>query len=182
MSFRPTVCGKLRNGQCFCLINTTPNADLHDIARRFRVKRAVLDALPETRKAREFQAEESYQVYLCEYQHTISNVLWNDKTGIVKVNRTEICDGTHDLFKEAGVCEIPRRCAEVDMYAKQMCNIAKTLETDEETGSKAYRYIRRFGPDHYRHATNYFLMAASEMPYVRKGSGRDVNFKNWRNK
>lgn len=156
--------------------------DLHDIAKRFRVKKAVLDAFPETRKAREFQANTLFQVYLCEYQHTISNVLWNDKTGIVKVNRTEICDGTHELFEEVGTCEIPRRCTEIDVYAKQMCNIAKTLEVDEETGSKAYRYIRRFGPDHYRHATNYFLMAASEMSFARKDRGHAVNFKNWGNK
>jgi len=134
-------------------------SDLHDLARRFNVKCAVLDMEPETRKAREFQEAENYTVFLCDYQERQKVAERKDeKEGVVSVRRTEICDRTHHLVTDGGQLEIPRRCPEVEEYAKEMCNIAKVLEEDPETGSKMYRY-RKIGPDHYRHATNYFELA-----------------------
>jgi len=40
-----------------------------------------------------------------------------------------------------------------------LCNIAKVLQEDPETGSREYRY-RKLGEDHYRHALNYFYLAS----------------------
>jgi hypothetical protein len=41
--------------------------------------------------------------------------------------------------------------------------MAKVLEEDERRGTKVYRY-RKLGPDHYRHATNYFELAVRDLP------------------
>jgi hypothetical protein len=134
--------------------------DVHDIAQRFNVKYAVIDMEPELRKAREFQAAESYPVFLCDYQDRIvSGPQWDEEKKLVKVNRTEICDTTHDLMSSPGPLILPRRSEEVEVFAKQCANMAKVLQEDPETGSREYRY-RKIGEDHYRHSLNYFYLAS----------------------
>lgn len=134
--------------------------DLHDIARRFNVKVAVIDIEPETRSAREFAQAEPYPVFLCDYVNSVGiETKWDEEKKTVKGYRTEICDTTHHLVAQAGQLILPRRCEEVEEYAREMCNIAKVLEEDPETGSRGYRY-RKLGDDHYFHATGYFHLAA----------------------
>jgi hypothetical protein len=142
--------------------------DLHDLANAYNVKSACIDLRPETRKVREFQKNESYQVWACEYVETKAGMTsYDEKERLVKCNRTEICDASHDLVMNPGLLELPRRNAELDEYAYEMSNMAKVLEEDEETGSKTYRY-KKLGsrPDHYRHATNYALLASERCGIV----------------
>jgi hypothetical protein len=74
-------------------------------------------------------------------------------------------DKTHNWVK-SGLLEIPSRCSEVEEYARQMCNCAKILEEDEDTGDRVYRYRRRGdGQDHYRSATNYLYVALDNLTY-----------------
>ena len=47
----------------------------------------------------------------------------------------------------------------MDEFATHCANTAKKLEEDEETGSKTYTWVK-LGPDHYRHALNYWGIAA----------------------
>ena len=42
-----------------------------------------------------------------------------------------------------------------------MCNPAKTLETNKKTRQSVYRYLGT--EDHYRHALNYFYLAAPKI-------------------
>lgn len=137
--------------------------DVHDIARRFNVQCACIDQEPELRKAREFQAGESYPVFLCDYVDSVkSGPRWDEKDNMVRVNRTEILDTTHELFTKPGALILPRRCDEVDRFAQQARNTAKVLEEDQETGSREYRY-RKLGEDHFRHSLNYFYLAAQRI-------------------
>jgi hypothetical protein len=134
--------------------------DLHDLARDFNVKSAVFDLYPETRKVREFQKAENFSVFGCQYvEQRSGQIQWDEKDLTIKTNRTEICDASHDLVVEPGRLELPRRSSELDQYVKEMCNVAKVLEEDVETGSRLFRY-KRLGADHYRHATNYCLLAS----------------------
>lgn len=137
-------------------------SDVHDIAKRFNVRSAVLDIEPETRKVREFAEAEPYQVYLCDYVSTSVGTVWNIEKKIVKVNRTESLDRVHDLLSTSGKLILPRRCDEVDLYAKQLTSIAKVLEENPETGSREYRW-RKIGEDHFAHATNYMILAAENI-------------------
>ena len=139
--------------------------DLHDLLRRFNVKSTVIDMKPEIHKVRDFQkVNRKFGVFACDYQeHQRGTTSWDEKQGNVVVNRTEVCDATHELFEIGSGFEIPRRCFDIDRYAKQMCNIAKVLEENQETGSKEYRYRKLSGADHYRHATNYFLLASERV-------------------
>jgi len=140
--------------------------DVHDIAQRFNVKYAVIDMEPELRKAREFAQAEHYPVFLCDYQdHVVTGPVWDEEKRVVKVNRTDICDATHDLVSSSGFLVLPRRSEELDLFAKQVCNAAKVLQEDQETGSREYRY-RKLGEDHYRHALNYFYLASKRIGVV----------------
>jgi len=134
--------------------------DLHDIARDFNVKSAVIDLYPEQRKVREFQRNEHFQIYACQYVETrAGQTAWDDRDMVIKCNRTEICDATHELVTSPGRLIIPRYNSELQEYAKEMCNMAKVLEEDAQTGANVYRY-KKLGADHYRHATNYCLLAS----------------------
>ena len=138
--------------------------DVHDIAKRFKVKSAVIDMEPETRKAREFQQSEPYKIFLCDYQERLRvPERRDDEAGVVTVRRTEICDRTHELVTTPGLLELPRMCEEVRQFAIEVSNMAKTLEENPRTGVKTYRY-RKLGPDHYRHALNYFELAICGLP------------------
>lgn len=139
--------------------------DVHDIAQRFGVKSCVMDMEPELRKAREFQTAEPYPVFLCDYQDSVViGPVWDAEKKLVKVNRVETLDATHDLFS-SGRLILPRRNEEVEVFAKQCCGTAKVLQEDPETGSREYRY-RKLGEDHYRHALNYFWLAAERIKEV----------------
>jgi hypothetical protein len=133
--------------------------DLHDLAKRYNVRGAVIDAMPETRAVRAFADDEPFPVFLCYYsEHQKRGRQWNEESITVTANRTEVCDATHEIVTSPGKLVIPRWSEEVEQFSKEMCNIAKVLRTDDVTGDTQYRYIKT-GPDHYRHATNYFEMA-----------------------
>jgi len=135
--------------------------DVHDLAKDFNVGVAVIDAMPETRKVRDFQQAESYKIFLCYYQDTLKHEIKVDKEGgIMAVNRTEICDETHFMFQNNHVL-LPRESPEIRQYAEEMCNIAKVVEVDEFTKARTYKY-KSLSKDHYRHATNYFKLACKD--------------------
>jgi hypothetical protein len=135
--------------------------DLHDLTRDFNVKSAVIDLFPEQRKVREFQRQHNFSVFGCQYVETRSGqIVWDEKDLTIKCNRTEICDASHELVSVPGRLEIPRRNEELNEYVKEMCNIAKVLDEDKDTGSRMYRYKKVGTHDHYRHATNYCMLAA----------------------
>jgi hypothetical protein len=134
--------------------------DVHDLCKRFHVSSAVFDLGPEQHKIREFAEQQSFEVFGCYYKENQRIApAFDSKRGVVTINRTEICDATHDLITLPGRVELPRRNDEMEQYAIEMSNIAKVLDEDEQTGSRQYIY-RKLGDDHYRHATNYFLLAA----------------------
>ena len=138
-------------------------SDIHDLAQRFNVKSAVIDIRPYEDSVRQFQKEEQYKMFLCEYtESSITGPSYDEKHGTVKVNRTEVCDATHRLFAKDQIV-LPRRNTEITDFAKQCSNIAKVLEDNKRTGTSIYRYRKvGSGGDHYRHALNYFYLAASQ--------------------
>lgn len=152
--------------------------DVRDLARKFNVRSTVFDLYPETRKVRNYRGAERFKVFGCEYmENQRGSAAWNHKTGVVTVNRTEICDATHEIMTKEGRCTIPRENAEVEEYIKEMCAIAKVLQTDEETGKKKYFYKKVGDADHYRHATNYLFLAALKLrPQSLKGDVEEIDY------
>ena len=135
-------------------------SDIHDLARKFNVKSAVIDIRPYEDAARQFQNQESYKIYLCEYkENTPQGTIYNNNTGIVAVARTEIFDATHRMVTTAGQLTLPRRSPSMEEFAKQLCATAKVLETNKKTKLSVYRY-KKLGDEHFRNALNYFILAA----------------------
>jgi hypothetical protein len=166
------------------IANLSSFNDLHDMAAMFHVKCMVIDFRPERHKVREFRKGETFEIYGCDYLDKGGRgaVDWDSREGIVRVNRTEICDATHDIVITPGKLQLPRRCSEIDEFVQHLCNIAKVLDEDEETGSKTYRY-RKLGhdrPDHYRHALNYAFLAAQRIGiYVPKHPVKKIGTDAW---
>lgn len=140
--------------------------ELHDLAMRFNVKSCVIDAQPEFHRVREFQAAESYAVYICYYNENLKTFdSWSSPPeNIVKVNRTEIFDATHAMIRDPGVLVLPRVNEEMKVFVHQMTRSVRVMETDQRTGTKIYRYRTRGDKeDHYRNALNYFLLACRKI-------------------
>lgn len=135
--------------------------DLAHIIRRYNVNNCVIDALPETRKARELQAKfNPGRVWLCFYNdNQKGSAAWDEEKGIVQVNRTESLDaGTNAILEQK--MSFFRRDKILEMFAKHCSNTAKVVEEDPNTGSKKYVY-KKLGPDHFRHSLNYAMIAVS---------------------
>lgn len=143
-----------------------------EMAYRFNVRIAVLDIRPYQDEVRRFQREAKFQSYLCQYsENSPVGAMFNDKTGVAKVNRTEVMDASHRMIVD-GQIELPSDCPEVRQFALECSAVAKVEEVNKKTGSCVFRY-RKMGttPDDYRHALNYFVMAATSthMPVVGGG-------------
>lgn len=135
--------------------------DISNMIYNFNCKSGVIDARPYEDEARRFQREHKIRIFLCEYSETSpTGPAYNKNTGIVKVNRTEIHDATHNLVVEDGLLILPRNCSEIQEFARQVCNPAKVLEVNKKTKQSLYRY--RGTEDHYRHALNYYLLASEK--------------------
>jgi hypothetical protein len=136
--------------------------DIHRMAKRFNVKSCVVDIRPYEDSARQFQRQAKFKTWLCEYREsTPVGTQYHDKTGIVTVNRTEICDASHRLIADEKSLELPAKSPEVVQFAKECCSIAKVEMIDKRTKSPIFRYAKLGqDPDDYRHALNYFYLAA----------------------
>jgi len=146
--------------------------ELDALMKNFNVARCIIDALPETRKARELADRFKGKVWLSYYnKHQKGNYSWNELEFIVQSNRTESLDASHREILNEDII-LPRHDAGsknciVYNFAEHMANIAKKLVEEEvadqkgikhKTGSKRYIYVK-LGPDHFRHAYNYEAMA-----------------------
>lgn len=131
------------------------------LAERFNVKSTVIDIRPYEAMARAYQKSHK-ATFLCEYSETqMTEVAFNENTGVVKAHRTGIFDRTHTLLTDGSI-GLPHQCPEVEEFARQCCNCAKFEEKDKRKGTIVYRY-RPTGDnqEHFRNALNYFVLAAS---------------------
>ena len=135
---------------------------LYDLCKQFNVKSAVVCLRPYEESFRKFQEKcrpEGIKVYGSEYRDKQRNLLkTDDESGLYIVHRTEMMDKSQAWIR-SGRLEIPRKSEEVRVFAKECCNTAKTLETNDH-GDRTYRY-RPVGDkqEHYRHTVNYLLLA-----------------------
>jgi hypothetical protein len=144
--------------------------EVHDLARKYNVKSCVADLRPNADSAREFQKNEKYKVFLCEYTESpLQDFVFNDETGIVKAYRTGIYDSTHRIILNNYII-LPRRTPLIDEFALQCCNCVKSKEKNKKTQQVVFRYKKTGDQnDHYRNALNYFVMAASKCHKVSEG-------------
>ena len=132
--------------------------DLQDLMKRFNVGRAVIDALPETRLSKSFAKKHKGKAFCCFYNDNMKgSYAWNERDLVVSANRTESLDASQNELANGNVI-LPAESETIHGFALQCSNVARVLQTDPETGSSRYLYIKT-GDDHYRHAWNYCHMA-----------------------
>jgi hypothetical protein len=136
---------------------------LGDMFKKYGVKSAVIDLRPDEDAAREFEKKmhSKTRIYLCEYTESpLIDANYNEATRIVKVYRTGIFDQTHRLVL-AQKFLLPRQSADMDEFARQVCNCVKKRHEDKRSGKIYYIYEKTGNKqDHFRNALNYFLLAA----------------------
>jgi hypothetical protein len=140
--------------------------------RRFSVGTLVIDALPETKKARELQASfPEGAVWLAYYatqkvgskkteslqwvgEETVAGArAWN---GVVNMDRTRTLDEMFGEFFE-GRATLPANARDVPEYYSHLKAPVRVLE-DGPGGQKIAAYVES-SPDHLAHAENYCLAA-----------------------
>lgn len=140
---------------------------------RYNVRTCVVDALPETRAARDFQAmHPAHRVWLAYYTGDIGNKRaeaadWSKKEGIVNVDRTRTLDmtmaalvgGEHTLA--ANIQTVP------DYYAhlKAPVRVVDDPTSRQRSGQVVARYVET-GPDHFAHAENYCTVATLRQSWL----------------
>jgi len=164
---RVIIAEKKRNGgaKIIYMARVSGFDSLYDLVERFNVRSAVVCLRPYEESFRKFQEKcakraDRVTVFGVEYRDKQRNLLKTDEeSGIYALHRTEAMDGSQTWIR-SGKLEIPRKCEEVKVFAKECCNTAKTLETNEKTGDRVYRYREvGTGGDHYRHCVNYLKLA-----------------------
>jgi hypothetical protein len=153
--------------------------ELWDICGQFHVASIVMDLKPEIHSVREFCTKAPFKAFGCDYSEESKGIaVWNDASNIVTVNRTEIFDASHKQITEPGRTELPRIDSEIKEFAKQMCATVKTLEDKKAHGNvigKVYRYKGKIGgPDDYRNAMNYLMLAAQQAPVISRAGPASV--------
>ncbi|RME71552.1 MAG: hypothetical protein D6784_14990 [Chloroflexi bacterium] len=139
--------------------------ELGRLMRRYNVRRAVMDALPETTKAREFQAAwPPGTVWLAYYvgQRTgtrrVEPAQWDGANGVVNLDRTRTLDRTMSRFYDR-LNTLPAYARDLKDYYAHLTALVRVLE-DGPDGQAVARYVET-GPDHLAHAENYCTVAMS---------------------
>jgi hypothetical protein len=140
--------------------------DLDLLMSRHRVRRCVIDGLPETHATRAFAKRHRGRVYMSFFnEHQRGSAKWESADRHVIINRTEALDASRAAVRNKMVT-LPRRGPRVEIFARHMANDAKILDEDEETGARKYRYVRT-GENHFSMAFTYAWMAATMRGVIR---------------
>lgn len=138
--------------------------ELVSILKRYRVRAAVIDALPETTKAREFQAEFSGSVYLAYYVvqkiglKKVAPVIVKRDDGIVDLDRTRTLDAMYAGLRDGRLTLPLHQVPDYDAHLK--APVRRLVDTAR---GKIARYVEN-GDDHFAHAENYCLVAVGLLP------------------
>ena len=135
--------------------------DLDRLMAEFNVKTAVIDALPETRKAQEFCNRKKGRVSLCYYSgiKEIKDGEWFKKTeGKVNTDRTLSLDKSINQIKQQNIW-LPKNLNSVPDFKTHCKALIRNTKTTKD-GNLVAEYVQ-IGPDHYAHAFNYCNIAFS---------------------
>lgn len=147
---------------------------LQRLFKAYNVQACVVDALPETRKAREFQEKFPAGVVWLAYYVTQKigtkrgePAEWDADRGVVNLDRTRTLDVTFSRFYE-GINTLPGYARDVAGYYDHLKAPVRVVEK-AANGQPAAVYVES-GPDHFAHAENYCTVASMEIPVKRAGT------------
>lgn len=135
--------------------------ELFDLSQKYNVSEAVIDMGAEARNVRDF-LDRSSSAWGCHYTQSKDPEKWDSRKRTVAVNRTESLDASHHAMT-TGLVTFPRATPFFEKeVAKQLVNLVRVVQEDPHTGNRRPIWIvRGIKNDHFRHALNYALIAAS---------------------
>lgn len=134
--------------------------ELATIISQLGVMRCVLDALPDSFKAREFQQLFKRKVFLAYYnENAKEGIQWQTNKGIVTLNRNMTLDMAFDRVRKQSLI-LPVSDKLID-FKKHMCSLVRTREEDKQGEVRfVYKKVRK---DHLAHCFNYGNIASLKM-------------------
>lgn len=148
-------------------------SDLDALMRSYDVRSAVVDALPETRSARDFckrWAGRAWMAYYYTGEKPPDVIQWKkapdaETAGQVTVARTEMMDRVSKAHQENRE-GLPANAKTIVDFYKHLCAPVRVLTTREKADGTRYKvsvYLES-GPDHYFHASVYERTARDKLP------------------
>lgn len=138
--------------------------DAIHLLKMYRVRRCVIDALPETTKAQELQAKfDKGVVWLCYYNLSdagnkrLEPFVWDEVDGIVSCDRTRVMDRMFAGFYD-GTSTLPLNIRDTASYYDQMTAPTRKQVT-RDNGIQVSIYDEGENPDHYAHSETYCYIA-----------------------
>lgn len=133
----------------------------------------VVDGMPEPARVKELAKRHPYKIYACHYSQSPKVVRhWDDTEGKITIYQSEAMDESHAVLQRGRV-SLPRASMdEVKTFAEHCHNVARRKVEDEETGNLKYQWIK-LGPDHYRKAFNFMVLASEHVGESLKGRAMD---------
>ena len=132
--------------------------DLDTLMATYNVKKVVVDALPETRKAQEFVNRFRGRGYICYYSgiKEIKDGKWFKSEGDkVNTDRTMSLDVSTNEIKKQDI-EFPQNLDNFPEFKAHLKNLVRVIK--DVKGNQIPEYIQT-GEDHFRHALNYANIA-----------------------
>jgi hypothetical protein len=143
--------------------------ELGRVMRRFNVRLCVVDGMPETTKAREFQTGcPRGKVWLAWYVGQATGAkraeaaVWDERQGVVNLDRTRVMDQMYAGLYD-GTRTLPAAIRDVRDYYEHLKAPVRVLE-DGPGGERVVRYVEGTKADHLCHAEVYCMVAGLGRP------------------
>ncbi len=135
--------------------------ELHELVKRYRVRCAVIDAMPETREAKNFQDDAKCDVWRCAFGgrdgKDIKGYTVNEEDQTVRADRTFVLDSSlEDLRLKKNILPVHSLTLMDGEYKKEMTSIVRILEVDA-AGNQRFKWTK--AKDHQRLADAYDWLA-----------------------
>lgn len=146
---------------------------------RWNVTRCVIDAMPEERSARKFQAAcKPGRIWLAYYdqgEKRTEALVWNEEEGTVTIARTRhLDDMLSDVYTETRT--LPANARNIVGYYSEMIAPVRVVEKSKTTGKPVARYVES-SADHFFHAEGYELAARNAPRIVSYTASKSVSRK-----
>jgi hypothetical protein len=143
---------------------------LDKLMKKYGIRYAIIDALPNRHSARDFMSRHKGKVGLAIYSALSSAFVINEDTGLVNIERTEAFDALRDDISSGKIRFWGERPDGLVLNIIEHCT---NLRRDEETrkvagGERIVGVWRKVGPDHYAHTLSYLRIAAQSSAPRRK--------------
>lgn len=137
--------------------------ELYTLMTQFKVVRCVVDAMPDTFKAREFQQDWKTKVFLCYYNKKRKEMIdWQPNKGMVLADRSLtldlMCQNIKDVKKRKYIFPISDKL--VPVYFHILALIRQKIEGADGESHYEYKKVRN---DHFAHALNYATIASENL-------------------